>query len=61
MATVIHCFIMHNSCVDTYTQRRGSLMLLYFYRFSVKYFDANGYHPFKGWYPCELNRHIMEI
>ena len=29
--------------------------------FQINNFDANGYHPFKGCYPCELNLHVMEV
>ena len=38
------------------------LVLLGNYRyFQINNFDANGYHPLKGWYPYELNRHVMEV
>ena len=39
----------------------GSLRLQVHIGFQINNFDANGYHPFKGCYPCELNRHVMEI
>ena len=29
--------------------------------FQINNFDANGYHPFKGCYPCELNCRVVEV
>ncbi|MEY3289574.1 MAG: hypothetical protein RLZZ419_1816 [Pseudomonadota bacterium] len=27
----------------------------------INNFDANGYHPFEGCYPCELNYRVVEV
>ena len=29
--------------------------------FQINNFDANGYHPFEGCYPCELNCPVVEV